>query len=197
MKRGTPGGSALGWRSLFQNLTDVVDLDLHIMEFDADCAKKWGVEHKDTAHVHSGDASSEQDLMRVVNETGSSHDFDVIIDDASHINWHMIKTLQVMIPQIKMGGIYVVEDIYSSCRNWRANVGTGFGEGTGGSRDCMTTNKDGEPSFFAKVVEWQKELLLKRVPFVDVNHIDFHGQIVVFEKGLPQQEFQWKTYSTK
>lgn len=195
MKRGTPGGSALGWKSLFQNLTDVIDLELHVMEFDADCAQKWGDQHKETAIVHSGDASSEVDLMRVVKETGSTNDFDLIIDDASHINWHMIKTLEVMIHQVHMGGIYVVEDIFSSCRDWRANIGSGFGEGTGGARDCITA-KGNAPTFFAKVLEWQKELLLKRVPFVDVNHIDFHGQIVVFEKGLPQMMNQWKTHST-
>lgn len=195
MKRGLPGGSALGWRSLFRNMTDLIELDLHVMEYDEACALKWASSHKDIAHVHTGDASSELDLARVVNETGSSHDFDLIIDDASHINWHMIKTLEVMIHQIQMGGIYVTEDIWSSCKSWRANLGTNLGEATGGSRGCMTT-KTGGPTFFAKVIEWQKELLVKRVPFVDVNHIDFHGQIVVFEKGLPQTENQWKTRSS-
>jgi len=33
--------------------------------------------------------------------------------------------------------------------------------------------------------------LNKYVPFKDVNHIDFHGQLVVFEKQLPQVVNKW------
>ena len=120
----------------------------------------------------------------------TSHDFDVIVDDASHINWHMIKSFEVLIHQIQLGGLYFVEDNWSSCRNWAANMGTKAGEGTGGTKDCMVTQSGG-PTFFAKVVEWQRVLLTKKVPFKDLNHMDFHGQIVVFEKQLPQERNKW------
>jgi len=32
-------------------------------------------------------------------------------DDASHINWHQIKTLDIMLSKVAEGGFYVVEDI--------------------------------------------------------------------------------------
>ena len=198
MKRGTPGGSALGWYNIFKKLHPVLDVEIHIMEYDSKCATEWHEKdnHKEMVHIHTGDASSEVDLARIVNETGSSLDFDVIIDDASHINWHMIKTLEVMIEQVQLGGIYVVEDVWSSCRNWGANMGSKQGEGTGGSRGCMTTGDGKSPTFFAQMVEYQKLLLQKKLAFPQVNHIDFHGQIVVFEKQLPQATNKWITKSS-
>lgn len=191
IKGGNPGGSAMGWRSVFDSLAPVLDFELHLMEFDVECITKWNDKYPNIATmIHTGDASSDKDLARVVRETGSSHDFDVIIDDASHINWHMIKTFEVLIEHIQLGGLFFVEDLWSSCRSWAANMGTKKGEATGGTRDCMKTQK-GEPTFFSKMIDWQKELLMKKVPFKDLNHIDFHGQIAVFEKQLPQEANKW------
>lgn len=184
IKRKTPGGSALGWAHLFRDVP--LDFEYHVMEFDEKCALKWAADHKDIAHVHTGDAASEQDLKRLVEEAGGE-DFDIIIDDGSHINWHMIRTMEVMIHHVKMGGAYVVEDIWSSCRNWKANVGTHLGHGTGGSADCMTVKGGGgntTETFFARIVNLQKQMLLKKDPIPSVNHIDFHGQAVLLEKAL-------------
>ena len=122
------------------------------MKFDAACATNWNEKNPNVAHIHTGDASSEDDLARVVAETGSSHDFDVIMDDASHINWHMIKTLEILIEQIQMGGMYFVEDILSSYESWSANMGSHNGEQTGGTQDCMTPRTRG-PTFLAKMFD--------------------------------------------
>ena len=35
---------------------------------------------------------------------------DIIIDDGSHLNEHVIKTFQILFPKLKNGGIYVIED---------------------------------------------------------------------------------------
>ena len=196
IKGGNPGGSAMGWRAIFDKLSPVLDFELHIMEYDEKCITNWNDKFPGVASmIHTGDAASDEDLARVVNETGSHHDFDVIIDDASHINWHMIKTFEVMIEQIQMGGMYFVEDLWSSCRSWGANMGVARGESTGGTRGCMVTHKK-EPTFFAKMVDWQRKLLDKGVDFQNVTHIDFHGQICVIEKQLPQNENKWITRSS-
>ncbi len=39
---------------------------------------------------------------------------DIIIDDGSHINEHVIKTFQILFPKLKDGGIYVIEDTQTS-----------------------------------------------------------------------------------
>lgn len=50
-------------------------------------------------------------LNKITNEIGS---FDIIIDDGSHLNEHIIKTFKLLFPKLKNGGIYVVEDIQTS-----------------------------------------------------------------------------------
>jgi hypothetical protein len=176
MIRKTPGGSPMAWRYLFGSERA---MELHILEYDEDCADQWDAEHPSVATIHTGDASSPQDLAQVVEEAGP---FDVIIDDGSHINWHQIQTLENLISSVNPGGFYVVEDIHSSCLSWEANVGTREkGELTGGTEDCMTTD-DGGPTIFAKLVEWQKGLILKREPFPGVSRIDFHKEAVVLGK---------------
>jgi hypothetical protein len=187
MIRGQPGGSALAWRHLFGNQTN--DFELHIMEFDGSCAEKWAESHEGIAIVHVGDASSDVDLKRVVDAAssdGESTPFDIIIDDASHINWHQIKTFEMLISALRPGGFYVIEDINSSCYNWRANIGAATTKKTpqvGGTSGCMTTD-NGKPTIFAKIIEWQKRLLVKREPFKGVNHIDLHKESVLLGKRV-------------
>jgi len=50
-------------------------------------------------------------LQRVCNEAGL---FDLIIDDGSHINEHVIKSFEFLFPKLKIGGIYVIEDTQTS-----------------------------------------------------------------------------------
>jgi Cephalosporin hydroxylase. len=40
--------------------------------------------------------------------------FDIIIDDGSHINEHIIKTFEILFPKLKQEGIYVIEDVQTS-----------------------------------------------------------------------------------
>lgn len=164
MLRHTPGGSARGWRHLFDQLQDFdVEFDFHVMEFDAKCANAWAAKHPTVAKVHTGDASSEEDLKRVMAESGGLP-FDVMIDDGSHINWHQIKTAEVLLPFIGENGIYVIEDIMSSCLDWSANMGTHNGAKVGGNADCMTTTQDSNtgapgPTILAQLMEWQRHLV--------------------------------------
>ena len=37
--------------------------------------------------------------------------FDIILDDASHFQHHQIQTLDIFLPYVKEGGIYIIEDI--------------------------------------------------------------------------------------
>ncbi len=54
-----------------------------------------------------GDQSDEKFLRRVIAETGTP---DIIIDDGSHINCHVLKTFQVLFPLLAADGMYAVED---------------------------------------------------------------------------------------
>ena len=61
--------------------------------------------------IYQGSQVDKGFLERVVNEIG---ELDVIIDDGSHINEHIIETFKILFPKLKDGGIYVVEDIQTS-----------------------------------------------------------------------------------
>jgi hypothetical protein len=50
-------------------------------------------------------------LEKVVDEIG---EVDVIIDDGSHINEHVIESFKSLFPKLKDGGIYVIEDTQTS-----------------------------------------------------------------------------------
>lgn len=181
MIRGTPGGSALAWRHMFPS--PQFEFDLHLMEFDADCANKWAETHKDIATVHTGDASDPESLERIVKESGGQP-FDVIIDDASHVNAHQIATFEHMHAHVAHGGLYIIEDIFSSCASWSANTGrVKTGLRVKGTPDCMETTS-GEPTIYSKIVEWQKLIIMEKSPFPDVNHIDVCLGAVAFQKQI-------------
>lgn len=50
-------------------------------------------------------------LDQIVKEIGS---IDIIIDDGSHINEHVITTFEFLFPKLKDGGVYVIEDTQTS-----------------------------------------------------------------------------------
>jgi hypothetical protein len=58
-----------------------------------------------------GDQTDPEALMRVTNESG---DLDIIIDDGSHRNDHVIRTFELLFPRLKLGGLYFVEDVQTS-----------------------------------------------------------------------------------
>ncbi len=91
------GGNSLRmWRSYFP----------HGRIYGVDIANKSGHDER-RIRTFQGDQSDEDFLRRVIAETGTP---DIIIDDGSHLNQHVIKTFDVLFPLLADDGIYVVED---------------------------------------------------------------------------------------
>ena len=181
MIKNTPGGSAFGWRSLYP--APAFDLDLHVMEFDKECGKKWEAENPGIAIVHHGDSSKRESLKKVIEEAGSEK-FDFIIDDGSHMNDHQITALDTLINDVSEGGTYIVEDIHSSCGSWKANTGKVETELiVGGTRGCMET-ESGEPTILAHILDWQKKLVVQQEPAPGVKSIDINFEAVAIHKPL-------------
>lgn|SRR5690606_26500720 len=53
-------------------------------------------------------SQTDQTLLETIHE--KSGPFDIVIDDGSHINEHVILTFEILFPLLKDGGIYVIED---------------------------------------------------------------------------------------
>ena len=54
-------------------------------------------------------------LNEIIKEIG---ELDIIIDDGSHINEHVIGSFNILFPKLKDGGIYVIEDTQTSYWDW-------------------------------------------------------------------------------
>jgi len=61
--------------------------------------------------IYKGSQIDNKILDEIYNDCGK---FDIIIDDGSHINEHVIYTFNYLLPKLKKGGIYVIEDTQTS-----------------------------------------------------------------------------------
>jgi demethylmacrocin O-methyltransferase len=61
--------------------------------------------------IFTGSQVDRDFLMTVHDRTG---DFDLIIDDGSHINEHVIQSFEMLFPFLREGGTYVIEDTQTS-----------------------------------------------------------------------------------
>lgn len=97
----TNGGDSLRmWRSFFPN-SIIHGVDIHDKEQHAERRIK----------IYRGSQVDEAFLNGIVNKVGS---MDIIVDDGSHMNEHVIETFKIMFKHLKDGGIYVVEDTVTS-----------------------------------------------------------------------------------
>ncbi len=71
--------------------------------------------------ILQGNQGNKKHLKQI---TGMCNNFDIIIDDGSHINKHMVMTFETLFPTLKPGGLYIIEDLHTCY--W----GHGFGRPT-------------------------------------------------------------------
>jgi len=95
------GGSSLRmWKRYFPKANifsfDIYDKKLH---------------EESRIKIFQGSQVSPLFLEEVLKQTG---ELDLIIDDGSHINEHVLFTFKYLFPKLKTGGIYVVEDTQTS-----------------------------------------------------------------------------------
>ena len=94
------GGSLKMWKDFFENgeifSFDIID-KTHLSE--------------PRITVFQGNQVDNNFLSNLVNQTGP---LDIIVDDGSHLNSHVIRTFNYLFNYLKTGGIYVVEDTQTS-----------------------------------------------------------------------------------
>lgn len=76
---------------------------------------------EDRIKIFQGSQIDKAFLMSVVNEIGP---IDIIIDDGSHINRHVITSFILLFPFLNIGGIYAIEDVQTSY--WSDHGGDSF-----------------------------------------------------------------------
>ena len=91
------GNSLLTWSEYFPN-SSIIGIDIN-----PEC-KQY---EKDNIIIEIGSQVDEEFLKEVIEKHGP---FDMILDDGSHFQSHMIKSFEILFPHVKNQGIYIVED---------------------------------------------------------------------------------------
>ena len=107
LKNGNKSASVELWRRLLPPGAAIFEAD-----FKQDCVDKINRERLLGSGVLAlhGDQSDDTTLRRWVRETGG--DFDVVVDDGSHVNRHILLTFRALWPHVRAGGLYFMEDLH-------------------------------------------------------------------------------------
>lgn len=109
------GASLYTWKEYFMNST-IVGIDIN-----PEC-KKY---EEENIKIEIGSQFDENFLHQV---GCKYHEFDMIIDDGSHLNEHVIFSFEKLFKYVKKGGLYIVEDACTSY--WQDYGGSVGGEKT-------------------------------------------------------------------
>ena len=107
MEIGVADGSSLrAWREIFPNAT-IVGMDIH----------PSAMAHGERIEFYLGDQRSKEDCERAA----AGRQFDLIVEDATHLLLNTLLTLSYLWPFVKPGGIYVVEE-FADIGSLRGNI---------------------------------------------------------------------------
>ena len=171
------GASVKTWSEFYPNSLVVgIDINKNCKSYESDNIK-----------IEIGSQDDETFLNQVISKYG---EFDFILDDGSHHQSHMIKSFEVLFPQLKKGGTYIIED--ACCSYW-----PGFG---GGLRrpgtsieyfknliDDVNFNGQMSESFMPNVAR-REDILIKEVTSkqlnirTDIESINFLNSIIIVTK---------------
>lgn len=147
--------------------------------------------------------SKQHEESRIEIEVGSQHDskfleevgkkyesFDMIIDDGSHVNSHVIFSFEKLFKFLKPGGLYVVED---SCTSYWSDWGGGLRENNTSieyfKKLCDDVNFYGVMNYnkhhvHSRREDWCTENVVNINPncIVDIESINFLNSIIIITK---------------
>jgi cephalosporin hydroxylase len=112
------GGSTAFWKALFPSAV-VVGMDIKLRPWLRSEPSADGVIYVE------GDQTDVPRLTAIANQYGP---FDIVIDDGSHISAHQETTLRALLPHVRDGGLYVVEDVHATRKKADAERQVDFGE---------------------------------------------------------------------
>ncbi|NDG83802.1 MAG: class I SAM-dependent methyltransferase, partial [Proteobacteria bacterium] len=166
------GGESLRmWRDFFPNAS-IYGIDIH----------NKSPHEGDRIRIFRGSQVDEAFLKRVVEEIGG---IDLIIDDGSHLNSHIIETFKILFPLLKQNGIYAVEDIQTSYWNnyggdsynlKRRGTAMNFFKGLTDSLNFMEIDRPSyEPTYFDR----------------NITGMSFYHNLVFIQKGANTETSNW------
>jgi len=100
------GSSAQIWPRMFPNVA------VHFIEIDRECVSHWQSQMKDVgvAKIHIGPQADKKVLAEVLHDASASK-FYTVVDDGSHVPADIEKSFRTLMPSMKKGGLYFIEDM--------------------------------------------------------------------------------------
>ena len=98
------GKALLTWSYYFKN-SKIVGIDIHKINLDEKNLNRSNID------IHQGSQSDEKFISEIISKY---KEFDIIIDDGSHLSKDVKKSFQLLFPALKNKGLYIVEDIQTS-----------------------------------------------------------------------------------
>jgi len=159
---GIGGASLRMWKAYFPNAS-IHGIDLH---------DKRAFEEP-RIHIFQGDQSNPAFLLDTYRKIGS---LDIVIDDGSHINHHVVTSFRVLFPLLNVPGLYAIEDTQTSY--WREFGG-----------DANLDNPATTMNYFKGLADRINTLEIPRTNYVP-DEIDstlvalhFYRNLIFMEKG--------------
>jgi hypothetical protein len=162
------GGSLRMWRRYFAK-GQIIGLDLYDKSLHAE----------KRIHIYRGDQTDEAVLKQIVADFGRP---DVIIDDGSHINRHVIKTFELLFPVLADDGVYAIEDTQ-----------TAYWPGDFGGTDDVSSGVPTSMALLKSLVDGLNYEEFVRPGYVptfydrNITALHFYHNLVVVQKGRNQE----------
>ncbi len=165
------GKSLLTWSDYFKN-SIIVGIDIHKINIEE---KKLD---RNNIVVHQGSQSDKSFIEKLISKY---NEFDIIIDDGSHLSKDVKKSFDLLFPSLKDDGLYIVEDMQTSYNHF-------FG---GNPFDLKYSNS--HMNFFKNLTdrlnyqEIANPFYIKNKYDGKITNISFYHNIVFLKKGENNQ----------
>ncbi len=166
------GASAYMWEAYFSRAA-LYHIDI----------EQWCYQYAKTlsnrSKLHMVDQSSPEQLRKYVEEIGGN--FDIIIDDGSHMVQHQIISFKTLFPFLKSGGIYVIEDLFSSY--WKEYGGNG-------SKENPATGPNSTISFLKQLLDDVNQVGARNAyANIDVCPKNIVDSLTYYQKNIKEMHF--------
>lgn len=155
------GGSLQMWSSYFTKNSKIVGMDIF-----PECKN-----YQEPGFEIEIGSQNDTDMLDMI--ISKYNNFDIIIDDGSHINDYTIFTFNYLFKYLNEGGVYLIEDVHTSYCN---NFGGGYKKE--GSIIEFTKDKADQINLF--YIEYEKAHSDYFAKYL--NNITIYDSVIVFEK---------------
>lgn len=175
------GGSLEIWGSLLPPGSTIVGIDINPA-----CASL----HFDNPNIRVLilDASD----LGALNVALGDAEFDIILDDGSHLCSHVVSTFKACFPRLAAGGIYIVEDLHTS---YWVEFGGGF-RAAQSSIEWLKGLIDSEYTDYFQNPEGIADLRILKELNRHIRRITFHDSVAIIEKWPQPKEVPHKRVIT-